>query len=79
MTRHYILHLPANDQTGTAVPLVLNFHGYGSNSKQEEDLTGMSAKADREGFIVAYPDGIDLAWLPGLVRKVNRICNSSVI
>jgi len=65
VTRHYILHLPPSYQAGTAVPLVINFHGYRSNSQQEENLTGMSAKADREGFIVVYPEGLNEAWNVG--------------
>jgi len=64
-TRHYILHLPSGYEAGTAAALILNFHGYNSNSQQEENLTGMSAKADREGFIVAYPDGLNSTWFAG--------------
>ncbi len=65
VTWHYILHVPYSYQQGNAVALILNFHGYGSNSQQEENLTGMSAKADREGFIVVYPDGLNNAWHDG--------------
>lgn len=63
--RNYLLHVPAGYQSGNPVSLILNFHGYGSNSKQEEGLTGMSTKADREGFIVVYPDGLDSKWSTG--------------
>jgi len=65
VSRHYLLHVPPSYQTGTAVPLVINFHGFNSNSQQEENLTGMSAKADQEGFIVVYPDGLNSTWYPG--------------
>jgi len=65
VTRHYLLHIPSSYQQGNAIPLILNFHGYGSNSKQEENLTDMSAKADRENFTVVYPDGLDHAWHDG--------------
>jgi polyhydroxybutyrate depolymerase len=65
VTRHYILHVPPTYQSGNAVPLVINFHGLGSNSKEEESLTGMSAKADKENFIVVYPDGLNSAWNDG--------------
>src|SRR6266496_1133785 len=65
VTRHYLLHIPPSYQSGNAIPLVINFHGYNSNSGQEENLTGMSAKADREGFIVVYPDGINSTWFTG--------------
>jgi len=33
-TRSYILYVPANYSTTTAVPLLLNFHGYTSNASQ---------------------------------------------
>jgi polyhydroxybutyrate depolymerase len=65
VSRHYILHVPAAYQGREAVPLLINFHGLGSNSRQEEALTGMSAKADREGFIVVYPDGLNATWYTG--------------
>jgi polyhydroxybutyrate depolymerase len=65
VTRHYMLHIPSGYQAGTPVPLILNFHGYSSNSREEEALTGMSAEADREGFIVVYPDGLNSTWYTG--------------
>jgi polyhydroxybutyrate depolymerase len=63
--RHYLLHVPPSYQGNTAVPLVINLHGLNSNSGQQENLTGMSVKADREGFIVLYPDGLDGQWNTG--------------
>ena len=69
VTRHYLLHIPASYRASTAVALVINFHGYGSNSQQEENLTGMSAKADREAFIVVYPEGLNEAWNDGSGAK----------
>ncbi len=64
-TRQFRLHVPENLPAGAAVPLVINLHGLNSNSMQEENLTGMSAKADREGFIVVYPDGVNATWFTG--------------
>ena len=32
-------------------------HGGGGNDDNAERMTGMSAKADKEGFVVAYPNG----------------------
>jgi polyhydroxybutyrate depolymerase len=63
--RHYLLHVPTSYQAGVPVPLVLNFHGLGSTSSQEESITGMSIKADNEGFIVVYPDGLNAKWATG--------------
>ena len=74
VTRHYLLHVPDSYQVENAVALILNFHGYGSNSGQEENLSDMSAKTDREGFIVVYPDGINNAWYdgPGAEGKADQ-------
>ncbi len=41
------------------MPLILNFHGLGSNGQEQEAQTGMSALADLKGFLVAYPNGIN--------------------
>src|SRR6266508_192227 len=74
VTRHYLLHVPASYQQSNAVPLILNFHGYGSNSQEEENLSGTSATADGEGFIVVYPDGLDKRWNagPGAEGKADQ-------
>jgi len=72
--RHYLLHVPTTYQTDTPTPLVINFHGYGSNSSQEEALSGMSRKADAANFLVVYPDGLNHQWLaePGPNGAIDR-------
>jgi polyhydroxybutyrate depolymerase len=65
LTRHYLLHVPPSYSPSNPVPLVINFHGLNSNSQQQENLTGMSLKADREGFLVVYPDGLNGQWNTG--------------
>jgi len=65
VTRTYRLHVPIGYEAGRALPLVLNFHGSGSNALEEENLTGMSAKADAAGFLVVYPNGMDERWNDG--------------
>ncbi|MBN1284584.1 MAG: prolyl oligopeptidase family serine peptidase [Anaerolineae bacterium] len=57
LVREYLLHIPTGYEDGMPVPLVLNFHGYGSNPREHEAYTGMSEKADEAGFIVVYPLG----------------------
>ena len=54
------------------MPPVINFHGYGSNSAQEEALSGMSRKADQAGFLVVYPDGLNHAWFDGPGAGLDR-------
>ena len=55
--RSYILHLPKGYDGKGAVPLVIVFHGGGGNAAGAARMSGMSAKADQEKFIVAYPNG----------------------
>jgi polyhydroxybutyrate depolymerase len=57
MEREYFLHIPvAADKTKPA-PVVLAFHGGGSNAQQMIAFCGMNEKADEAGFIVVYPNG----------------------
>jgi len=55
--RSYLLHVPAAVDTQAATPLVLAFHGGLGSAAYMPALTGLSDKADREGFLVAYPNG----------------------
>ncbi len=57
LTRTYVVHFPAGRPAGRALPLVVVFHGGGGNAKLAARMSGMSERADREGFIVAYPNG----------------------
>jgi polyhydroxybutyrate depolymerase len=63
--RHFSVHVPISVEAGTAVPLVLDFHGNGSSGSQEESSSGWRAKGDSEGFVVAYPDGVGNGWNVG--------------
>lgn len=63
--RTYRLHVPEGFQPANSYPLVLNFHGSGSNALEEENLTDMSAEADAAGFFVVYPQGLDERWNTG--------------
>jgi polyhydroxybutyrate depolymerase len=56
LERHYLLHLPPNYDKSHALPLVVMLHGGGGKSETTVRETGWSAKADKAGFIVAYPD-----------------------
>ena len=62
--RTYVLYVPASYTGGASVPLVINMHGAGSNSFEEQIYSGFSTKADAAGFIVAYPQGLSTAGFP---------------
>ena len=57
-TREYIVYLPDAYSPGTALPLVINLHGFGSNSSEQRLYSGMNLVAETEGFIVVYPQGL---------------------
>jgi polyhydroxybutyrate depolymerase len=66
--RSYLLHVPAAYTGKTPVPVVFDFHGLGGNGVQQRNLSGWAAVADREGFIMVYPNGSSNAW------NVGRCC-----
>lgn len=53
--RAYLVHVPARLADKPA--LILNFHGGGGNAPTHQKYARMDPLADREGFIVAYPEG----------------------
>jgi poly(3-hydroxybutyrate) depolymerase len=55
--RTVLVHLPSGFTDRTRVALVLNMHGSGSTAAKQAAFSGMNAVADRDGFIVAYPQG----------------------
>ncbi|MEI6251403.1 MAG: PHB depolymerase family esterase [Mycobacteriaceae bacterium] len=63
LQRTYLVHAPAG--AAQAGGLVINLHGAGMNGQQQADLTDYNTVADRYGFVVAYPDGIDATWADG--------------
>jgi polyhydroxybutyrate depolymerase len=61
-SRTYILHVPSTYSGATAVPLVLDFHALGGTGSSEKSSSGFAALSDRDGFVIAWPNGIDNAW-----------------
>ncbi|OBB41522.1 esterase [Mycobacterium sp. 852002-51961_SCH5331710] len=63
LNRTYQVHAPpgSNNPAG----LVLNLHGAGMTGQAQAGATNYNAIADQYGFVVAYPDGIDMSWADG--------------
>ncbi|MBI3249440.1 MAG: polyhydroxybutyrate depolymerase [Deltaproteobacteria bacterium] len=72
--RTYWLHIPPQRQADSPLPLVLMFHGAGGNGRGQEDWSGMDAVADREGFLVVYPDGTSLFGRRFLTWNAGGCC-----
>jgi poly(3-hydroxybutyrate) depolymerase len=59
VTRKYIVHAPGGLDNP---PLVFNIHGYDMDAASEQSYTKMDAVADREKFIVVYPEALNRSW-----------------
>ncbi len=65
--RSYRLFVPSTFDGTQALPLVLNFHGFTSNATQQQVFSELNILAEQEGFLVAYPEGIDSSFNGGSV------------
>ena len=61
--RSYYVHVPAGHDGTTPLPVVVALHGAFSTARKFERESGFSLLADRERFIVMYPQGIGLGDL----------------
>lgn len=59
--REYTLHVPPGYDGKKPMPLMVVLHGLSQDSNSIAKLSAMSEKADKEGFIVAYPNATK--WL----------------
>jgi polyhydroxybutyrate depolymerase len=74
--RSYILHVPSKLPPMPA--LVLNFHGGGGHAAAHQKYTHMDMVADKEGFLVVYPDGTGPAEGELLTWNAGGCCGSAV-
>jgi polyhydroxybutyrate depolymerase len=72
LARTYILHVPTGYTGQSPVPLVLDFHFILGTAQEEEAVSGYATLADQEGFVVAFPNGIDNAWNIGPCCTTSR-------
>ena len=64
--------MPTSYTGKTAVPLVVDYHPILLDYNYERQYSGYAAKADQEGFIVVFPNGIDNAWNVGPCCTTSR-------
>jgi polyhydroxybutyrate depolymerase len=69
--RSYLLHVPRGYSGMEPVPVVFDFHGYGSDGAGQLGASGMEALSDEHGFIVVGPNGIGGSW------HVNGCCGQA--
>lgn len=59
VSRSYRLHAPPGYAPARPVPLVIALHPYPGDGLEMSRLFGWDTVAEREGFLVAYPDGVN--------------------
>jgi len=64
LARTYLLYIPDSYDGTTAVPLLLNFHGFGSNATEQLFYGDFREIADTANFIIVHPQGTDLGEEP---------------
>lgn len=62
VSREYIIYIPQNYSATISLPLLLSFHGLGSNMEFNYSYTHFDEIAERENLIVVYPNGIKNNW-----------------
>lgn len=73
--RTYLLHEP-RPSPARPRPLLIVLHGGASSGAEMEWVTGFSRIADREGFVVAYPDALGMPVDAGFRVWNTRECCS---
>jgi polyhydroxybutyrate depolymerase len=78
--RDYILYVPEIYDGSTTVPLVLNFHGFGSSASQQMFYGDFRDIADAEGFLLVHPEGTTIIgnqfWnvgFPGISSTIDDV------
>ncbi len=62
--RQYLVYTPSH-LNSVPSPLLLAFHGARFDGAGFEQLANLSKVAEREGFLLVYPEGIDKRWNDG--------------
>ncbi|MBL8001655.1 MAG: prolyl oligopeptidase family serine peptidase [Flavobacteriales bacterium] len=62
LTRDHITDVPSGYDPGTPVPLVFVMHGFTQSASAIMNATGFNDLAEQDGFIVAYPNGVNNGW-----------------
>ena len=71
--RTFYIHLPPVEKMNKPLPVVFNLHGGGGKALTTPKLTfnRFNQLADRDGFIVIYPQGVGKQWNDG--RKSDQV------
>ncbi len=76
LKRTYLVHLPSLYSEKKELPVVFVIHGGGGNAQSMKDYVLMDKLADKEGFIVVYPEGTGKKAFGNLIASwdAGRCC-----
>ena len=76
-TRSYLITVPSTWDRRSPIPLILVFHGAGSDPENMVDATGFTAMAQSRPAIVVYPRGLDRRF-DRQIQEVHALKSQSV-
>jgi polyhydroxybutyrate depolymerase len=65
MNRSYLLHIPPGYDGTKPLPLVFDVHGYTSFASEQLMRSKWDQMADKEGFVLIDPEGVNKSWNAG--------------
>jgi polyhydroxybutyrate depolymerase len=65
MNRSFILYIPAGYDGTKRLPLVFDVHGYTSWADEQLTRSKWDKMADKEGFVLIDPEGVNKSWNAG--------------
>ncbi|MEW6005999.1 MAG: PHB depolymerase family esterase, partial [Stygiobacter sp.] len=74
LKRTYLIHIPPSWDENKSMPLVIALHGGGGTGERMVEHTqgGFNTLADKNDFIVVYPDGVEKHWNDGRSGEETR-------
>ncbi|MGH2563864.1 MAG: alpha/beta hydrolase family esterase, partial [Ginsengibacter sp.] len=72
LQRQYIIHLPPAFNALNKLPVIFALHGGGGTARGAVPFYNLETLADKNNFIVVYPDAVNKAWnIPGMTSRVK--------
>lgn len=74
LERQYSIHFPPSFNGVEKLPVIFALHGGGSNYRQAIKFYTLNDLADKNGFIIVYPNAVNKAWhMPGISSRVKKL------
>ena len=74
LQRHYIIHLPPSFNSLKKLPVIFALHGGGGTAKGSVPFYNLEPLADKNNFIIVYPDAVNKAWsIPGMASRIKGL------